>query len=345
RGKIVGKFSDIRDQTSSVHVGIDKDRRSAIRKNHTTTHILQRVLRETLGEWVRQEGSLVAADHLRFDFTHPKPLLQEEIERIEEKVNRIISKGLPVKKEILPYKEAIQRGAIALFDEKYGEDVRMVSIDDFSRELCGGTHLDNTIETGLFKITSETGIASGVRRIEGVTGWYAYEWTRKLDQLMEKLEFLMKSDRESLPKRFEKTLKVTKAQRREIERMESQLVEMALKDLMNDISTVNGHKYIARIVEGSKDSLRKLSERLINKLSDCSGLLATKHGASVFVVTFVGSKLKERLNAGELARAACKIVGGSGGGRANVGEGGGNKVDKIEEMVNKFPMILKEHLG
>ena len=345
KGKIVGKFNDISNQTSSVHVSIDKDRRFAIRKNHTTTHILQRVLRETLGEWVRQEGSLVTADHFRFDFTHPKPLLQEEIERVEEDVNRIISKGLPVKKEILSYKEAIQRGAIALFDEKYGEDVRMVSIDDFSRELCGGTHLDNTIEAGLFKITSETGIASGVRRIEGVTGWYAYEWTKKLDQLMEKLEFLMKSDRESLPKRLEKTLKVTKAQRKEIERMESQLVEMALKDLTNDISTVNGHRYIARIVEGSKDTLRKLAERLINKLSDCSGLLATKHGDSVFVVTFVGSKLRERLNAGELARAACKIVGGSGGGRANVGEGGGNKINKIEEMVNKFPLILKEQIG
>jgi len=339
KGRIEGKF-----KPSTTNAIIDKNRRLAIKKNHTTTHILHKVLRETLGEWVKQEGSLVAPDHFRFDFTHPKPLENEEIDRIEEKVNRVISNGFSVKKEVLPYKKAIKRGAVALFDEQYGEMVRMVSINDFSRELCGGTHLDNTIEVGLFKITSETGIASGIRRIEGVTGFYAYKETKKLDQLIGQLEFLMKSDRGSLPTRLEKTLRLTKVQRREIERMEKRLVEIELNKLLKSISTINGQKYIAAVVDGSKETLRKLSERLRNKLLDGAGLLVTKIGSSVFVITFVGNKLKRRLNAGELAREASQIVGGSGGGTTTMAEGGGNKVERIEKLTTDFPKILKKYL-
>lgn len=339
KGRIEGKF-----KPSTTNAIIDKNRRLAIKKNHTTTHILHKVLRETLGEWVKQEGSLVAPDHFRFDFTHPKPLENEEINRIEEKVNRVISNGFPVKKEVLPYKKAIKRGAVALFDEQYGEMVRMVSINDFSRELCGGTHLDNTIEVGLFKITSETGIASGIRRIEGVTGFYAYKEIKKLDQLILQLEFLMKSDRGSLPTRLEKTLRLTKVQRREIERMEKRLVEIELNKLLKSISTINGQEYIAAVVDGSKETLRKLSERLRNKLLDGAGLLVTKIGSSVFVITFVGNKLKRRLNAGELAREASQIVGGSGGGKAIMAEGGGNKVERIEKLIKDFPKILKKYL-
>ncbi len=339
KGRIEGKF-----KPSTTNAIIDKNRRLAIKKNHTTTHILHKVLRETLGEWVKQEGSLVAPDHFRFDFTHPKPLENEEIDRIEEKVNRVISNGFSVKKEVLPYKKAIKRGAVALFDEQYGEMVRMVSINDFSRELCGGTHLDNTIEVGLFKITSETGIASGIRRIEGVTGFYAYRETKKLDQLIGQLEFLMKSDRGSLPTRLEKTLRLTKVQRREIERMEKRLVEIELNKLLKSISTINGQKYIAAVVDGSKETLRKLSERLRNKLLDGAGLLVTKIGSSVFVITFVGNKLKRRLNAGELAREASQIVGGSGGGTTIMAEGGGNKVERIEKLITDFPKILKKYL-
>ncbi len=339
KGKLEGRI-----KPSNVHAVIDKDRRSAIKKNHTTTHILQKVLRETLGEWVKQEGSLVAPDHFRFDFTHPKPLEDEEIDRIEHEVNRIINEGYPVKTEILPYKEAIEKGAIALFDEQYGENVRMISIDDISRELCGGTHLDNTIEAGIFKLTSETGIASGVRRIEGATGWYAYDWFRKLDQLVSKLEFLMKIDRVSLPGRLEKILKLNKEQKREIERLEGRLVEIELNKLLKDTSTINGHKYITALIDGSRETLRKLSERLRNKLPDGVGLLISKLNSSVFVITFVGEKLKDQVNAGELAREVCKIVGGSGGGRSTIAEGGGNKVKKIEELLKVFPKILKEYL-
>lgn len=340
KGKLEGRI-----ELSNVHAAIDKDRRSAIKKNHTTTHILHKVLRETLGEWVKQEGSLVAPDHFRFDFTHPKPLEDEEIDRIEHEVNRIINEGYPVKTEILPYKEAIEKGAIALFDEQYGENVRMISIDDISRELCGGTHLDNTIEAGIFKLTSETGIASGVRRIEGVTGWYAYDWFRKLDQLVQKLEFLMKIDRVSLPGRLEKTFKLNKEQKREIERLEGRLVEIELNKLLKNTSTINGHKYIMALIDGSRETLRKLSERLRNKLPDGVGLLISKFNSSVFVITFVGEKLKDQVNAGELAREVCRIVGGSGGGRAAIAEGGGNKVEKIEELLKVFPEILKEYLG
>ncbi len=340
KGTIEGRF-----KPSIVHAVIDKDRRFAIKKNHTTTHILHRVLRETLGEWVKQEGSLVAPDHFRFDFTHPKPLMQEELDLIEEQVNRVINKGLPVKKETLPYKEAIKRGAVALFDEQYGENVRMVSIDDFSKELCGGTHLDNTIEAGFFKIISETGIARGVRRIEGITGWYAYKKAKELDKLLERLEFLMKSDRESLPSRLEKTLKLTKAQKREIERIERRLAEIELNKLLKDTRTFDGHEYVASVIDGSKETLRKLSERVRNKLPNGAGLLVTNLGSSVFVITFVGDKLKDCLNAGELARDACKIVGGSGGGKVIMAEGGGNKIEKIAELIKVFPKILKEHLG
>ncbi|MEA1912454.1 MAG: alanine--tRNA ligase [candidate division WOR-3 bacterium] len=339
KGKLEGKFVP-----SRVFAEINKERRSGIRRNHTTTHILQRVLRETLGEWVKQEGSLVAPDHLRFDFTHPNPLSDQEIQRIEEEVNKVILKGLPVKKEILPYDEAIQKGAIALFEEQYGEKVRMVSISDFSRELCGGTHLNNTIEAGLFKITSETGVASGIRRIEAVTGWFTYKWMKELDQLVQEMEFLLEIDRESLPIRIEKTLNLLREQKRRIERMENQLAEIRFHELLKETSRIKEQKYIAARVDGSRETLRKLAERLREKMPEGVGLLATELDSSVFAVSFVGDKLKNKLNAGEIIQEACRIVKGGGGGSSTRAEGGGSKVEKLEEMLNKFPEILKEHL-
>ena len=340
KGKLKGKF-----KLSNVNAIIDKERRFSIKRNHTTTHILHRVLRENLGDWVKQEGSSVGPDRFRFDFTHPKPLKNEEIDKIEDEVNKVINRGLPVKKEILPYDEAIKKGAVALFDEQYGDLVRMVSIQNFTKELCGGTHLNNTIEAGIFKIISETGIASGVRRIEGVTGWHAYKEIKKQEHLLEKLEFLMKSDRDSLGVRLEKTIKQIKEQKRKIEKMENLLVNTQLSEMLKNTSTFNGHKYVAAAIDGSKDTLRKLSEKLRNKLADGAGLLATKIGSSVFIVIFVGNKLKDFINAGELARETSKIIGGSGGGKATMAEGGGNKVGKIDKLISDFPGILKKHIS
>ena len=339
KGKIEGKV-----KPTSVHAIIDKERHLSIKRNHTTTHILQRVLRDTLGEWVRQEGSLVAPDHFRFDFTHPKPLEVEEIERIEQEVNRVITTELPVITEILPYEEALEKGAIALFEEQYGKDVRMVSIDDFSRELCGGIHLDNTVKAGLFKITSETGVASGVRRIEAVTGWYAYKWARRIEQLLQQLEFLLEVDRDSLPIRLEKTLELIKEQKREIDRLESRITEIEIERLIKNTININGYRCIADVIEGSKGALRKLADELRDRLKEGAGLLSTKINSSVFVVTFVGDGLINRLNAGNLAREASRIVGGSGGGRADKGEGGGNKIEKMQEMVKEFPEIIRKYL-
>ncbi len=339
KGKLEGKF-----KPSRVNAKIDTERRNAIRKNHTTTHILHKVLKQVLGDWVRQEGSLVAPDHFRFDFTHPKPLKEEEIKLIEEEVNKAIAKGMEVKTEILPYKEAIKRGAVALFTEEYGDTVRMISADDFSRELCGGTHLTNTIEAGLFKITSETGIASGVRRIEGVTGFSTYRWMRETEDLIQEMEFLLDAERKSLPKRIEKTMALLKEQKKQIGKMESHTVETQFEDLLKTTSKIGEYDYIAIQLEGSRESLRKLSEKLRKSMPKGAGLLVSKIDSSVFAVLFVGENLKEKLNAGELIKNVCKIVNGGGGGDKLRAEGGGSKPEKIPEMLKKFTEIIKKEL-
>jgi alanyl-tRNA synthetase len=339
KGKIEGKF-----KPSGVNAKIDSERRSAIRKNHTTTHLLHKTLKEVLGDWVRQEGSLVAPDHFRFDFTHPKPLKEEEKQLIEEEVNKAIIRAMEVRTEVLPYKEAIKRGAVALFTEEYGDTVRMVSIDDFTRELCGGTHLTNTIEAGLFKITSETGIASGVRRIEGVTGFSAYRWMRETENLVQEMEFLLDAERKSLPKRIEKTMALLREQKKQIEKMENHAVETQFKELLKTASKIGEYDYIAASIEGSRDSVRKLSERLRKSMPKGAGLLVSKIDSSVFAVLFVGEKLKEKLDAVELIRKVGKIVNGGGGGERLRAEGGGSKPEKIQEMLKKFTEIIKKEL-
>ncbi len=339
KGKLEGKF-----KLSKVNAKIDVQRRNAIRRNHTTTHILHKVLRKVLGDWVKQEGSFVTDDHFRFDFTHPKPLEEEEIELIEQEVNKAIIKEMEVKTEVLGFEEAVKKGAVALFTEEYGDTVRMVSVDDFSRELCGGTHLNNTIEAGIFKITSETGIASGVRRIEGVTGFSAYKWMKETENLLREIEFLLETDRKSLPKRIEKTLALAKEQKRQIEKMESQAAESKVENLLKKISKIGDYDYLAVEVGGSRESLRKLSGILRKSMSRGVGLLVGNIESSVFVILFVGEKIKDIFNAGELIKKVCKIVNGGGGGDRERAEGGGSETKKIPEMLKTFPEILKKEI-
>ena len=338
-GKLEGDF-----KVSSVSAKIDAERRNAIRKNHTATHLLHKVLREVLGDWVKQEGSLVAPDHFRFDFTHPKPLTEEEIELIEEKVNKAIIKGMEVNTEVLSYQEAIDKGAVALFTEEYGDTVRVVSVDDFSKELCGGTHLKNTIEAGLFKITSETGIASGVRRIEGITGFSIYNWMRKTENLIQEMEFLLETERKSLPKRIEKNISLLKEQKRKIEKMETKSAEMQVKKLLDKKSKIGKYNYIAEQIDMGREPLRKIIEKLSKNMPEGTGLLVSKIDSSVFAVLFVGEKLQDKLDANDLIRKVCKIVNGGGGGNKGRAEGGGTEVLKIPEMLKSFPEILKEKL-
>ncbi len=338
-GKLKGEFA-----VSEVNARINAERRNAIRKNHTTTHLLHKVLKEVLGDWVKQEGSLVVPDHFRFDFTHPKPLETEEIESIEEEVNKAIAKGMEVKTEVIPYEEAVKKGAVALFTEEYGDTVRMISVDDFSKELCGGTHLKNTIEAGLFKITSETGIASGVRRIEGITGVSTYKWMREAENLIQEMEFLLDTDRKSLPIRIEKTMSLLKEQKKKIEKMDNQAAEVRFNELMKNTSKIGKYAYVAAQIDVSRESLRKISEKARELMPQGAGLLVSKIDTSAFVVLFVGKDLKEKLNAGELIKKACKIVNGGGGGSRERAEGGGSEVSKIPEMLKRFPEILKKEL-
>jgi alanyl-tRNA synthetase len=339
KGKLEGKF-----KVSKVKARIDIERRNAIRRNHTTTHLLHKVLRQVLGDWVKQEGSFVADDHFRFDFTHPKPLEEEEIELIEQEVNKAIIKEMEVKTEVLPFEEAKKKGAVALFTEEYGDTVRMVSVDDFSKELCGGTHLKNTVEAGLFKIISETGIASGVRRIEGVTGYSTYKWMREMENLVQEMEFLLDIDRRNLTKRVEKTLALLKEQKKQIEKMESQAADTRVKELLNKTSKIGSYNYVVAEVKGGRDSLRKISEKLREEMPKGAGLLTSTIGPSVFVLLFVGEKLKEKLNAGELIKKVCKIINGGGGGSRVRAEGGGSAVGKVPKMLKEFPEILKKEL-
>ncbi|MEO0293994.1 MAG: alanine--tRNA ligase [candidate division WOR-3 bacterium] len=338
-GKLEGSFN-----ISQVKAIIDVERRNAIRRNHTTTHILHKVLKKVLGDWVHQEGSYVGPDRFRFDFTHPEPLRKEEIKLIEEEVNKIIFKEMEVKTEILPLKEAINRGAIALFTEEYGETVRMVSIGDFSKELCGGTHLHNTIEAGLFKIISEGSVASGIRRIEGITGLSTYKWIKETEEIVEEIEFLLDVERKNLPKRIEKIMATIKEQRKEIERRDEEAIELKFKELLKIISDLGNYKLIATQVEGNREFLRKLGEKLRKSMPNGIGLLTSKIDSSFFAILFVGEDLKDKLNAAELLKEVCKIAEGSGGGNRERAEGGGKNAQKIPEMLNKFKEILKKEI-
>jgi len=325
-----------------AELSVDADARSATVRNHSGTHLLHAALRLVIGTQAMQKGSLVAPDRLRFDFTHDTPLSEEEIERIETLVNRWIESNAVAQVRELSYQDAIKAGAIAIFEEKYGDRVRVVSFGDVSTELCGGTHARATGDIGLLKVLSETGIAAGVRRIEALTGMGALQHLRQQERTLRRIGEMLKVPTEEAVRRVERLLEERRAADREIVALRKGQRGEAASDLVSRARDVNGTKVIATRAEGVKGKdLRTMVDDLRDKLRSGVVLLASESDGKVSLALGVTPDLKDKLKAGDLVREVAAVVGGKGGGRADFAQAGGNDPGRLDEAFEKLFSLVQ----
>ena len=315
-------------------------------KNHSATHLLQKALKIVLGSHVEQKGSLVTPDRLRFDFAHFQAMTPEEIQKAEEIVNQQIRAGLAVRTDVMDIEDAKKSGAMALFGEKYAQKVRVVSMGEFSKELCGGTHVANTGEIVLFKIVSEAGIAAGVRRIEALTGRAVIEYYKKQEALLEEAAKLVKANPSELAHKISQLQAEVKALSSENESLKSKLAQGALGDVMDQVVEVKGVKLLAAKVEGvDMNGLRDLGDQLKEKLGEGVVVLAAVNQDKVNLLTMATEEAqKAGAHAGNLVKAVAAIVGGGGGGRPNMAQAGGKKPEKADEAIAAAAEILAQQL-
>jgi alanyl-tRNA synthetase len=325
-----------------AELSVDADARSATVRNHSGTHLLHAALRQVIGTQAMQKGSLVAPDRLRFDFTHDTPLSEEQIERIETLVNRWIESNAAAQVSELSYQDAITAGAIAIFEEKYGDRVRVVSFGDVSTELCGGTHARATGDIGLLKVLSETGIAAGVRRIEALTGMEALQHLRQQERTLRRIGEMLKVPSEEAVRRVERLLEERRAADREIAELRKGQRGEAASDLVSRARDVNGTKVIATRAGGVKGKdLRAMVDDLRDKLRSGVVLLVSESDGKVSLALGVTPDLKDKLKAGDLVREVAAVVGGKGGGRADFAQAGGNDPGRIDEAFEKLFSLVQ----
>ncbi len=321
----------------TVTLSVDETSRGLTCKNHSATHLLHKALRTVLGTHVEQAGSLVTSDRLRFDFTHFSAMTAEELKEVEEMVNREIAAALPVVTEVMSIDEARKTGAMALFGEKYGEEVRVVSMGDFSRELCGGTHVGNTGVITRFKILSEAGIAAGVRRIEALTDKGVFDYYAGLEEELQQLAQLTRSDVRQLPKRVEGLQEELRALKAENEKLKDKLAREAAGDILSQAKEINGVKLLAAGVEGvDMNGLRNLGDDLKAKLGDSVVVLASVVDGKVnLMASATDGAIAKGAHAGNLIKAVAACVGGGGGGRPNMAQAGGKNPAGVAEAIAK----------
>ena len=329
-----------------VTLQVDPAGRADTCKNHSATHLLQKALKTVLGSHVEQKGSLVTPTRLRFDFAHFQPMTAEEIQKVEALVNQEIQAALPVVTQVMGIEEAKKSGAMALFGEKYGEKVRVVSMGEFSKELCGGTHVANTSQITLFKIVSESGVAAGVRRIEALTGNNVIQYYRQMEENLHQLAKTLKTTPAELSDRAEHLLKEVKELQSENESLKSKLAQESLGDVSDQVTEVKGVKVLAAAVDGvDMNGLRDLGDQLKEKLGEGVVVLASSMGGKVSLLAMATPGAMEKgAHAGNLIKAAAAIVGGGGGGRPNMAQAGGKNPEKIGEAIAKIPELVEGQL-
>ena len=329
-----------------VTLSVCTDGRNATCKNHSATHLLQKALKTVLGNHVEQKGSLVAPDRLRFDFAHFQAMTAEEIAKVEELVNKEIQAALPVVTEIMNIEDAKKTGAMALFGEKYAEDVRVVSMGDFSKELCGGTHVANTSVIGSFKIVSEAGVAAGVRRIEALTGEGVFAYYKEIESKLAEVAKLVKGTPATAVEKVEHLLAEVKALQSENESLKSKAAKDALGDVMNQVEEVNGMKVLATKVEGvDMNGLRELGDQLKEKIGEGIVVIASNVDGKVnLMATATDGAMKAGAHAGNLIKGIAALVGGGGGGRPNMAQAGGKNPAGIADAIAKAKEVLAEQL-
>ncbi len=330
----------------TVTLAIDSERRKAIGKNHSATHLLQKALRKVLGSHVEQAGSFVTSDRLRFDFTHFSALTKEEITKVEAMVNEEIAKNVPVVTEVMSVEEAKKSGAMALFGEKYGDSVRVVSMGDFSKELCGGTHVENTSSITVFKILSEAGIAAGVRRIEAITSNAVFEYYKTMEEELHEAAKAAKTEPASLGKRIESLQEELKAALSENEKLKAKLANNSLGDVMDQVVEVKGIKLLAsKVTDADMNGLRNLGDQLKEKLGECVILLASANADKVNLIAMATEGAMEKgAHAGNLIKEVAVLVGGGGGGRPNMAQAGGKNPSGIEAAIAKAASVVESQM-
>ena len=315
----------------TVAARIDGERRQAIKLNHSATHLLHAALREVLGTHVQQKGSLVAPDRLRFDFSHPQPMTADEIAAVERRVNDEIRRNADADVREMSMDEAMDAGAIALFGEKYGERVRVLRFGAFSTELCGGTHVRRTGDIGVFKIIGETGISSGVRRVEAVTGAGALEWIAEQEALLGRVGALLKTGRDGIEDRVAQALERSRRLERELDQLRARLASGQGADLASQAVTVGDTQVLAARMDGlDGKALRDSVDRLKDKLKSAVVVLGSVNDGKVMLAAGVTPDRTGRVSAGNLVRHVAEQVGGKGGGRADFAQAGGNDPDKLD---------------
>ncbi|MGB9006527.1 MAG: alanine--tRNA ligase [Candidatus Aminicenantales bacterium] len=332
-------------QGDEVEATVDSERRSALSRNHTATHILHAALRQVLGEHVKQSGSLVLPERLRFDFTHYAALSREEILKVETLANDLIREDIPVETRIMTLEEGLRSGAMAIFEEKYGERVRLVSIDDISRELCGGVHVTSTGRLGLFKILSEASIAAGLRRIEAVTGGPALAAVQEAEELLSGLQAALNSSRQDLLAQIERLQEDMRQKERENRALRKKIARGAGADSEENIRTVKGVKLLTRKVEGlNPTEVRELADSLKKKLGTGVVVLGQAGADKIFLVAAVSKDLTGRLSAERLIKDLAALVGGGGGGRPDFAQAGGHQPEKLDEVLEQSAGLMEKLL-
>ncbi len=356
------EVSDTQKQGSSIiHIGtvrhgtltvgktlearVDELRRQETAYNHSATHLLHAALRRLLGTHVQQKGSLVNADRLRFDFSHFEAVTPSQLTEIERLVNTQIRANHEVHARIMNQEAARKTGAMALFGEKYGDEVRVLSMGEFSTELCGGTHVQRTGDIGLMKIISEQGIAAGVRRIEAVTGQGALDWLGEANADLQRIAGMLKGDRRSVGNRVEQLLEQNKQLEKELERLKGKLASSQGSDLASQAATIGDHRVLAARLDGvDPKALRDTLDQLKNKLGSAAIVLATVTGDKVSLIAGVTSDLTGRVKAGELVNVVAEKVGGKGGGRPDMAQAGGNKPEALNDALKQVAPWVEQRL-
>ena len=330
----------------TVTLCVDREKRLDTAKNHSATHLLQKALKTVLGSHVEQKGSLVTPDRLRFDFAHFQAMTEEEIARTEALVNEEIQANLAVTTQIMSLEEAKKSGAMALFGEKYSDEVRVVSMGDFSRELCGGTHVSNTGVISLFKIVSESGIAAGVRRIEALTGNGVLAYYKEMETRLAAAASLLKTSPAELTDKIAHLQAELKAAHSENESLKSKLAQDSLGDVMDKVTEIKGVKVLASsLADVDMNGLRDLGDQLKEKLGEGVVVLIADNGGKVnLMATATKGALDKGVHAGNLIKAVAACVGGGGGGRPQMAQAGGKDASKIPEALQKVAAVLEEQI-
>jgi len=331
---------------TQLNAVINTELRFNAMRNHTATHLLHRVLKGVLGEHIEQSGSLVTGEKLRFDFTHFQPLTDEELDKVERTINCKILASISVSTEEMDVNEAKKKGATALFGEKYGDVVRVVSMEDYSMELCGGTHLNNTSEIGSFKITSESGVAAGIRRIEAVTGIAAYEYGKQNESTLLDISRQLKTSPKDISLRLDALLSEMKSTQKELEILKRKLASSSIEDIMNQVVNVDKVNLVTyNISEASMDQLRELGDRIKDKLGSGLVVLGSQYKDKVnFVAMATDDVVKLGIHAGNIIKQVAQVAGGGGGGKPTMAQAGAKDPTKIDEALEKVLELMQQQI-